>query len=160
MDPKYLLERHPESKFCLKDALDFYGIELTVKCNYKDCIELLKTGDYYACWIINGDGSKYLPDKDANFNLVLQFIDCLIRFWKIGGSLVFWSDSWPLFYQTNLFLQNADFPEFGKLGIQFKGNDPGGEQMVPGNIKEIKELMKQVWHTHESMLSKAPLQKR
>ena len=139
VDPKYLLERHPESKFCLKDALDFYGIELTVNCNYKDCIELLKTGDYYACWIINGDGSKYLPDKDANFNLVLQFIDCLIRFWKIGGSLVFWSDSWPLFYQTNLFLQNADFPEFGKLGIQFKGNDPGGEQMVPGNIKEIKE---------------------
>ncbi len=28
------------------------------------------------------------------------------------------------------------------------------------DIKEIKELMKQVWHTHESMLSKAPLQKR
>ena len=27
VDPRYLLERHPKSKFCLKDALDFYGIE-------------------------------------------------------------------------------------------------------------------------------------
>lgn len=34
-----------------------------------------------------------------------------------------------------------------------------------GNIyeddaKEIKELMEKVWHTHESMLSRVPLQKR
>ena len=28
------------------------------------------------------------------------------------------------------------------------------------DIKEIKELMEKIWHTHESMLSKAPLQKR
>lgn len=33
VNPKYLLERHPKSKFCLKDTLDFYGIILTVKCN-------------------------------------------------------------------------------------------------------------------------------
>ena len=28
------------------------------------------------------------------------------------------------------------------------------------DISEIKELMEKIWHTHESMLSKAPLQKR
>ena len=28
------------------------------------------------------------------------------------------------------------------------------------DISEIKELMQKIWHTHESMLSKAPLQKR
>ena len=139
VDPKYLLERHPKSKFCLKDALDFYGIELTVKCNYKDCIKLLQTGDYYACWVISGDGSDKLPDEGANSNLVGQFIECLVRFWKIGGSLVFWSDSKPLFYQTNLFLEYADFPDVGKLKIKFKGNDLGCEQMVPGNISEVKE---------------------
>ncbi len=27
------------------------------------------------------------------------------------------------------------------------------------DVKEIKELMDKIWHTHESMLSKAPLQK-
>ena len=27
------------------------------------------------------------------------------------------------------------------------------------DIKEIKELMDKIWHTHESMLSKVPLQK-
>ena len=27
------------------------------------------------------------------------------------------------------------------------------------DVKEIKELMEKVWHTHESMLSKTPLQK-
>ena len=27
------------------------------------------------------------------------------------------------------------------------------------DVKEIKELMEKVWHTHESMLSKVPLQK-
>ena len=27
------------------------------------------------------------------------------------------------------------------------------------DVKEIKELMEKVWHTHESTLSKAPLQK-
>ena len=27
------------------------------------------------------------------------------------------------------------------------------------DIKEIKELMEKVWHTHESMLSRVPLQK-
>lgn len=139
VDPKYLLERHPKSKFCLKDALDFYGIELTVKCNYKDCIKELQSGDYYACWVISGDGSGNLPDEGANFNLAGQFIECLIIFWKNGGSLVFWSDSKPLFYETNLFLEFADFPEVGKLKIQFKGNDLGCEQMVPGNISEVKE---------------------
>lgn len=139
VDPRYLLERHPKSKFCLKDALDFYGIELTVKCNYKECIQLLQTGDYYACWVISGDDSKNLPDDGANCNLVGQFIECLVRYWKIGGSLVFWSDSKPLFYETNLFLEYADFPEVGKLKIQFKGNDLGCEQMVPGNITEVKE---------------------
>ena len=78
--PKYLLERHPKSKFCFKDALDFYGIELTVKCNYKECIQLLQTGDNYACWVICGDGSKNLPDPDANCNLVGQFIEYLVKF--------------------------------------------------------------------------------
>ena len=139
VDPEYLTKRHPKSKFCLKDALDFYGIELIVKKNYKECIEELKSGNYYACWVINGDGSDNLPDKGANSNLVGQFIECLVRFWKIGGSLVFWSDSTPLFYQTNLFLEYADFPEVGKLSIRFQGNDLGCEQMVPGNISEVKE---------------------
>jgi hypothetical protein len=78
VNPKYLLERHPKSKFCLKDALDFYGIELTVKCNYKECIQLLQTGDYYACWVISGDKSGKIPDESANPNLVGQFIECLV----------------------------------------------------------------------------------
>ncbi len=55
------------------------------------------------------------------------------------GFLVFWSQSKPLYFQTNLFSKYEDFPEAGKLRIQFKGNDLGGEQIVPGNITEVKE---------------------
>ena len=89
--------------------------------------------------LISGDKSGKIPDESANPNLVGQFIECLVRFWKIGGSLVFWSDSDPLYYQTNLFLEYADFPEVGRLKIKFKGNDLGCEQMVPGNIAKLKE---------------------
>ena len=33
------------------------------------------------------------------------------------------------------------------------------ESASSNDIKEIKELMDKLWHTHESTLSKAPLQK-
>ena len=33
-------------------------------------------------------------------------------------------------------------------------------QIYEDDIKEIKEMMEQVWHTHRSMLSKQPLIKR
>ena len=139
VDPEYILERHPDSKLSLKYALEFYGIELTVLWNYKDCMQLLKTGEFYSCWGINGDGTDRLLDKEINHNLMGQFIECLDIFWNNGVSLVFWSESKPLYFQTNLFLKYEDFPEVGKLRIQFKGNDLGGDQMVPVNITEMKE---------------------
>lgn len=56
--------------------------------DYKECIEELQTGSYYAAWIINSDGGGKLPNN-GNANLVGQFIDALIYYWKNGDSLCF-----------------------------------------------------------------------
>ena len=60
----YITKVSPESKACLKDALDFLGIEIDVVENYRDAIEKLTSKNengkcpYYACWIINGPHIK------------------------------------------------------------------------------------------------------
>lgn len=50
-----------------------------------------------------------LPEKNADPNLVGQFNDVLIQFWENGGSIVFWAEGKPLFYQVNLFLRTVRF---------------------------------------------------
>ena len=65
--------------------------------------------DYYSVWIMCGPPIDKLPDNSSYPNLVGQFIDVITQFWKNGGSLVFWAEGEPLFYQVNLFLERNDF---------------------------------------------------
>ena len=70
VDQKYLWTRYSPFSHCLKDAFDYYGIELIVKTKYDEYImELQKDGKYYAAWIICGDGGMKLPGE-GNPNLV------------------------------------------------------------------------------------------
>ena len=108
VDKKYLLERFVKEKECLKEVLDYYSIEIVIKEDYKECIQELQTGNYYAHWIICGDGAGKLPNG-GNANLVGQYIDALKIFWTNGGSLVFWNDNESFTYECNLFLENKNF---------------------------------------------------
>ena len=137
IDKKYLLQRYLKDKECLKEVLEYYSIELVIKEDYKQCIEELITGNYYAHWILCGDGSGRLPNN-GNANLVGQYIDVLKKYWINGGSLVFWNDNEPFTYECNLFLEKVEFPgEISKTKVRFGGNHSGKSIMVPGDINKI-----------------------
>ena len=133
VDYKYLTTRFDGSKPCLKEAFDYYGIEIEIVLDYENSIKKIQTGQYYAVWVISGDGSGNLPEG-GNPNLVGQFINCLIQYWKCGGAVVLWCDNDPLFYETNLFLEKIDFPE--KTKLRFQGNHKGKKYMLQGNINK------------------------
>lgn len=134
--PEYLKKSY-DGKKCLNDAFKYYEIELVIKTKYNECIEeLRKGGKYYAAWIICGDGTER---KEINSNLVGQFIEVLIKFWKNGGALLFWCDNQPLVYETNLFLKKVEFPgDYSECNVRFFGNHKGGQIMKQGNIEEIQ----------------------
>ena len=134
IDPKYLTQSYSSGK-CLNDAFKYYGIELIVKTKYDECIkELMKGGKYYAAWIICGDG---IERKQINSNLVGQFIEVLIKFWKNGGALLFWCDNYPLVYEANLFLKIVEF-QGEECNIRFVGNYKGEKEMSDGDIRTKK----------------------
>jgi len=149
LDPKYLFtSSEPGHTECVKTAVDHYGIELVVVQNYEDAINKLlnqeKPGycDYYATWIICGPDRPVLPDperKRPDPNLIGQFIDVLIQFWKKGGSLVFWADGDPFYCQLNIFLERVTFDDedpdlkknHGKTKLRIGGDHPGETILIP-----------------------------
>ena len=136
--PDYLKKSYRAGDKCLNDAFTYYGIQLIIKTKYDECIEeLRKGGKYYAAWIICGNGTE---KKEINSNLVGQFIEVLIKFWKNGGALLFWCDNEPLVYEANLFLKKAEFPgEYNESNIRFVGFHKGQNVMIPGDI-EINQV--------------------
>ena len=134
VDKKYLLERFDSTKECLKEVLEYYSIEIVIKEDYKECIQELQTGKYYAHWVICGDGAGKLPNG-GNANLVGQYVEALKIYWVNGGSIVFWNDNEPFTYECNLFLESAEFPgEISKTKVRFGGNHDGKKIMKPGDI--------------------------
>ena len=134
VDKKYLLERFTKDKECLKEVLEYYSIEIVIKEDYKECIEELKKGIYYAHWVICSDGVGKLPNG-GNPNLVGQYIEALKIYWTNGGSIVFWNDNHPFVYECNLFLESAEFPgDISKTKVRFGGNHEGKKIMNPGDI--------------------------
>ena len=140
VDYKYLKKRFKENKKCLADVVEYYGIDkkdIKVVVNYEQGIREMRTGKYYATWIICGNGRGVLPDG-GNENLVGQFINCTIRYWKKGGSLVWWCDNEPLCFEFNLFMQIAqsEFPGGINNLFHFGGNNEGANVMVAGDINK------------------------
>lgn len=140
VDYKYLTKRFHKKKNCLADVIEYYGItnkDIKVVVDYEQGIKEMSTGKYYATWIICGNGRGVLPDK-GNANLVGQFINCTIRYWKKGGSLVWWCDNEPLCFEFNLFMRNAysEFPGKNNNIFKFGGNNKGATLMVAGDINK------------------------
>ena len=140
VDYKYLTKRFYIKKNCLADVIEYYGItnkDIKVVVDYEQGIKEMITGKYYATWIICGNGRGVLPDK-GNANLVGQFINCTIRYWKKGGSLVWWCDNEPLCFEFNLFMSNAysEFPGKNNNIFKFGGNNKGATLMVAGDINK------------------------
>ena len=131
-----LTKRFDKNKRCLKEAFDYYGIKIEIVSNYKDSINKLKTGEFYACWILCGNGIK-LP-FDGNINLIYQFIECLEIFWKNGGALIWFCNNEPLLYELNIFLEKCKFPENKMQPVKFKfvGKHYSQSAILRGNINK------------------------
>ena len=131
-----LTKRFDKNKRCLKEAFDYYGIQIEIVSNYKDSINKLKTGEFYACWILCGNGMK-LP-FEGNINLINQFVECLEIFWKNGGALVWFCNNEPLLYELNIFLEHCKFPENKMQPVKFKfvGKHYSQSAILRGNINK------------------------
>ena len=56
---------------------------------------------------------------------VEQFTDCMVQFWKNGGSLVLMAENEPMTFQVNEFLTKAEF-DGKKVSFKIGGDNPGG----------------------------------
>ena len=147
----YIKKVSPQSKACLKDALDHLGIIIDIVENYRDAITKLISKNekgqcpYYACWIINGPPYEDLPDGTKEGFLFGQFLEVLKLFWEAGGALVFLAEGWELQYQTNEFLKILDF-DGKKVDFYLVGDDEekgtkehvGGKNMSGDKTGELK----------------------
>ena len=104
------------NKICVESAVDIFGLEIYVVLDYENAIkELTRKNennqcDYNVVWIMCGPQKAILPNTKSDPNLIGEFMKVIDIFWSHGGSLVFFADGDPLFYQVNLFLENAAFP--------------------------------------------------
>ena len=149
INPDFLLSAKYSGEKCVKNAVEFFGIDIVVVQNYKEAVlELTKQTnpgkcDYYATWVLSGyPYDTELPHK-GNPHLVDQFIDCLIQFWNKGGSVVLFAESDPLTFQANKFLEKVTFPDGSKTKLRLGGNhkgmkylkgDPTGSLSHPGTF--------------------------
>ena len=139
--PEYISKPSKDGIDCIKTAVEFYGISLTIVQNYEDAIkELTKETtpgfcDYYATWVFCGPPYPMLPkvsnSPDPNVDLVGQFNDVLIQFWHNGGSIVFWAEGEPLNFQVNLFLEEVIFENNEKTKLRIHGEHKGEGYLKP-----------------------------
>ena len=156
----YLTKVSPQSKACLKDALDYLGVTMDIVENYRDAINKLTSKDdkgncpYYACWIINGPPYNELPDGSKEGYLLGQFLEVLKLFWEAEGALIFLAEGWKLQYQTNEFLKMVDF-DGKKVDFYLVGDDEakgtrehkGGKFLKgdeTGKLKEKQSFSKKI----------------
>ena len=154
IDKDYLLKNIPKNDSCLKDCLDYYGINIDIVENYRDAIEKITCKNekgkcpYYAVWIINGPPYEELPDGTKEAYLLGQFLEVIKIFWEKGGALVFLAGGGKLQYQTNEFLKILDF-DGKKVQFYLIGNDEdkgtkehkGGKYLVRDNSGLLKNKL-------------------
>ena len=125
---------HPaRNQYCVETAIKKLGGEIYVVTNYKDAnYELLKKVNgrcpYYCVWLMSGWNKSILPDKDADPNLLDEFMNIIHLYSSQGGSLVLFGENDPLYFQANLYLKNHEFPtELGKIKtyLRLHGNHEG-----------------------------------
>ena len=143
----YLLKNIPKNDSCLKDCLDYYGINIDIVENYRDAIEKITSKNekgkcpYYAVWIINGPPYEELPDGTKEAFLFGQFLEVIKLFWEKGGALVFLAGGGKLQYQINEFLKILDF-DGKKVQFYLVGNEhKGGKYLVRDDSGLLKNKL-------------------
>ena len=160
-----------KNKLCVEKAIKNLGGNIYVVTNYKDANEELlkinKNGKcpYYSVWLISGSDKCILPDKDADPNLLDEFLKILHIFNSNGGSVVLFGESEPLFFQANLFLSQHKFPTrngFIKTNLRLIGNHKGKKILVPDNSGDLKNngTFNSKEEIYDSFNSNNPLIKR
>ena len=144
----YRYIKHSQGKkiYCIQKALEFLKIQVDYAIDYETAIKKLtedKNGhcDYYACLILSGEPYADLPrninnyfKKNTKTNLLGEFINVIIQFWKNGGGLGLFSDNAPFTFQTNLILEKL----FGGDYIQFRvGGFHEGKKILKGEESGI-----------------------
>lgn len=151
VSPQYITHPSKKGSECIKTAVDYFGISLKTVQNYEAAInELTKQSrkgfcDYYAVWVFCGPQHEILPDRQSDPNLVGQFNEVLIQFWQNGGSIVFWAEGDPLFYQVNLFLQTVTFYNeldcpSGKTKLRIQGEHAGNDTLLPDDSNTLSNI--------------------
>lgn len=157
---KYLFEKSPTAYYYFNQCAEFYKVKVNLVLNYEDAInELTKSWDvdstkskYYATWIVCGPAYPMLPplyDKSGNLSksqsnpyLLGEFMKCIKIYNENGGSLVFLTESDPLFYQANLFLRDLYlYDKSGnlvKVDLQLEGEHKGDTILKGDKTGELK----------------------
>ena len=137
---KYLFEQSPKAYYYFNQCAQYYGVKVKLVLDYEDAIlELTKPWEkdnkmckYYATWILCGPPYPILPKNDLkqpNPYLLGEFLKVIEIYNQNGGSLVFLTESDPLFYQANLFLKNLYLYDKNgnkvKVNLELKGEHKG-----------------------------------
>lgn len=157
---KYILEPITAGGTCLTKAVEYFGIEVDLVKHYEDAIGKLtnknKDGkcEYYAVWFMSSNYLQLpLPENGSQYYRD-QFIDCVIKFWKNGGSVIALCDNDPFTFLVNLFLDRIEFPETGKTNLRVPGfhqgrthlkTDPTGKLDQPGTFNSSPIEFEKGW---------------
>ena len=139
------INRKINGEDCIESIVGYYGYKVKVVKDYEEAInELIKTNEegrcfYNSLWVMSGREVNDMPSgkKDAAC-YINQFVDCMIQFWKNGGSLVLMAENEPMTFQVNQFLKKEDF-DGEKVEFLIEGDNPGGKILLQdksGNLEK------------------------
>ena len=139
--PKYINEvSHINGGISIKTVIEHFGIENEIVVDYESALnKLLEKNNkgecnYYSVWIFCGPQYPVFPPIDgkenkSNPNLIEEFINVLILFWKNGGALVFFAEGEPLNFQVNIFLDKIIFDNKKKANFKISGDYLGDKEL-------------------------------
>ena len=125
------------SEACFNDAVSFLGITLENVKNYDEAIKKITTltedgkCQYFSIFLECDSGSGCPAYTD-------QLIDCLLLFWKNGGSICILTDNYPFLDPANRFLEKIDF-DGKKVNFRIGGNHYGTKFLTGDLSGELKE---------------------
>ena len=139
-----------EGEDCIASVVEYYGYKVNVVKDYEEAInELTKINAdgeclYNSLWVMSGREVNDMPSgkKDAAC-FIEQFIECIIQFWRNGGSLFLMAENEPMIFQVNEFLKKAEF-EGKKVNFKLGGDNPGGKILLSdesGNLEKKAHLI-------------------
>ena len=151
--PKYVKLNKPfNNQDNIYSVLQYYGYEIEVVTGYEKAITELCRKDlnnkciYNSLWVVSGKAFPEVPSFNSAISrpnsrktvdpndpyYVEQFVECAIKFWQNGGSLVLLAENDPYTFQANLILKKLVFPDGRRVQFTIGGDDhKGGQILMP-----------------------------